>query len=97
MPWSQVDGAFRHPGQGNNAYIFPGVGLGAMACGATHLDEHTFYVAARALADQVSEASLADGCLYPPLDQIREVSAHVAAAVAEHVRATTRSPHDPRA
>ena len=71
------------PGQGNNAYIFPGVGLGVVACEARQVTEAMFFRAARALADQVSESDLAVGRVYPSLQRIREVSAAIAVAVAE--------------
>ena len=71
------------PGQGNNAYIFPGVGLGAIACGARLVTDEMFFAAAHALAHQVSESDLEQGLIYPPLTDIREVSAAIAAAVAE--------------
>ncbi len=74
-----LDGKTYVPGQGNNAYIFPGVGLGAIACGARLVTDEMFFEAARALADQVSET----GLIYPPLTEIREVSAAIAVAVAE--------------
>jgi malate dehydrogenase (oxaloacetate-decarboxylating)(NADP+) len=71
------------PGQGNNAYIFPGVGLGAIACGARLVTDEMFFAAARALAQHVSESDLEHGLIYPPLTAIREVSAAIAVAVAE--------------
>ncbi len=71
------------PGQGNNAYIFPGVGLGALACGATAVTDEMFFEAAKVLASEVSEEDLALGRVYPPLSRIREVSALIAAGVAE--------------
>jgi malate dehydrogenase (oxaloacetate-decarboxylating)(NADP+) len=71
------------PGQGNNAYIFPGVGLGAIACGARLVTDEMFFAAAKALAQQVSESDLERGLIYPPLPAIREVSAAIAVAVAE--------------
>jgi len=70
------------PRQGNNSYIFPGVGLGAIACKAQHLSDEMFLAAARALTATVSDADLAQGSLYPALARIREVSASIAVAVA---------------
>lgn len=72
-----------HPGQGNNAYIFPGVGMGAIASRATRVTDEMFFVSARILADQVTEEDLAQGRLFPPLHKIRPVSSAIAAAVAE--------------
>ncbi len=71
------------PGQGNNAYIFPGVGLGTIVCGAKRVTDEMFYGAAKTLASLVTEEDLAKVCLYPPLTRIREVSAHIAAAVVQ--------------
>ena len=70
-------------GQGNNAYIFPGIGLGVVASQARRVSDRMFARAARALADETSAADLAMGRIYPSLTRIREVSAHIAAAVAE--------------
>jgi len=71
------------PGQGNNAYIFPGVGLGVLASGSRRITNETFLAAARALAGEVSESDLAAGRVYPSLNRIREVSARIAFAVAD--------------
>ena len=71
------------PRQGNNSYIFPGVGLGAVASGARRITNEMFLAAARALAQQVAKKDLDQGSIYPPLARIRQVSAHIAAAVAE--------------
>ncbi len=73
------------PGQGNNAYIFPGVGLGVIACGATRVTEEMFFAAAKALACEVSNSDLGKGSIYPPLRRIRETSASIATAAAEVV------------
>ncbi|HIA86502.1 MAG TPA: NAD-dependent malic enzyme [Candidatus Marinimicrobia bacterium] len=71
------------PGQGNNAYVFPGVGLGIIESGARHVTNEMFFAAAKALAKEVSEDDLAKGSVYPPLPQIRDVSAVIASVVAE--------------
>lgn len=71
------------PGQGNNSYIFPGVGLSVVACGAKHVTDEMFMAAAKALATTVTEADLAKGRIYPSLKRIREVSGVLATAVAE--------------
>jgi len=70
------------PRQGNNSYIFPGVGLGVTAVGATRITDEMFMASARALAAQVTQFDLDQGSLYPPLRNIRDVSVNIAAAVA---------------
>ncbi len=79
------DGKTFVPGQGNNAYVFPGIGLGVVASQAKHVTDRMFSQAARALAEQVLESDLEMGRIYPALSRIREVSAHIAVAVAEEV------------
>ena len=71
------------PGQGNNAYIFPGVGLAIVAFGITRVTDEMFLAAARTLAAQVSADDRERGSLYPAFARIRDVSARIAAAVAE--------------
>jgi malate dehydrogenase (oxaloacetate-decarboxylating)(NADP+) len=78
-----VEGKKLVPAQGNNVYIFPGVGLAVLACGSQRVTDEMFFVAAQALAAEVSEEDLEHGSVYPPLAKIREVSVTVAAAVAE--------------
>ena len=73
------------PGQGNNAYVFPGIGLGIVATAARMVPDEIFLVAARTLAAITSANDLATGCLYPPLAQIQQVSLAIAEAVAEFV------------
>ncbi len=71
------------PGQGNNSYIFPGVGLGVVATKARHVPDAMFMAAARTLASLVTEDDLVQGRVYPSLTRIREVSAAIGTAVAE--------------
>lgn len=74
------------PGQGNNAYIFPGVGLGILATGSRLVPEEMFLAAARTLADSVTEHDLAQGRIYPSLTRVREVSLKIAVSVARLAR-----------
>jgi len=71
------------PGQGNNVYIFPGVGLGAIVSGSRKVTDEMFLAASHCLASLVSEANLAMGCVYPSLQHVREVSAKIAYEVAK--------------
>ncbi len=80
-----INGKTLVPGQGNNAYIFPGVGLGIVCTGARRVTESMFIVAARTLAALTRESELAEGRVYPSLDRIHEVSHAIAAAVAGEV------------
>jgi malate dehydrogenase (oxaloacetate-decarboxylating)(NADP+) len=79
----QLDGTTFVPRQGNNSYIFPGVGLGAIASRTRRVTDAMFMAAAHTLAHLVTESDLAQGSLYPALPRIREVSLHIATAVAE--------------
>eukprot|EP01041_Mallomonas_annulata_P010647 gene10647-22228_t len=90
------DGTKRIPGQGNNAYIFPGVGLAAVLSGASSITDNDFFVAAETLAHQVLPERLQLGCLYPSLNDIREVSAVIAAAVCDNVYASGRATKFPK-
>jgi malate dehydrogenase (oxaloacetate-decarboxylating)(NADP+) len=77
-----LDGRTHVPRQGNNSYIFPGVGLGVIVSGASRVTDEMFMAAANELAAQVRDEDLRKGSVYPPLSSIREVSAHIAAATA---------------
>jgi len=81
-----LDGRQIVPGQGNNAYVFPGVGLGVVVSGAARVTPAMFAAAAKTLAGAVGADDLERGCIFPPLAQIREVSARIAAAVAAIAR-----------
>ena len=71
------------PGQGNNAYIFPGVGLGVIVSRSRIVTDEMFLAAAHSLADQVKDSDIERGRVYPPLSAIRQVSAKIAADVAK--------------
>jgi len=83
FPPCTLNGKTHVPGQGNNSYIFPGVGLGVIAAEASRVTDEMFYVAAKTLAGMVTEVDLTLGRIYPDLKRIREVSAAIAVAVAE--------------
>ena len=82
-PVTLPDGRHFVPRQGNNAYIFPGVGLALVVVGATRVTDAMFLTAARALSKCTTDADLAQGSLYPPLSGVRDVSARIAVEVAE--------------
>jgi malate dehydrogenase (oxaloacetate-decarboxylating)(NADP+) len=73
------------PGQGNNVYIFPAMGMALFATEARRVTEEMFIVAARAVAEQVTEENLAAGLIYPPQSRILEASLHVAERVATYI------------
>jgi malate dehydrogenase (oxaloacetate-decarboxylating)(NADP+) len=81
----EVDGRRFVPSQTNNAYVFPGVGLGITATAARRVTDDLLLAAAESLAEQADEAMLRMGSLLPPLDRIREVSLRIAVAVARVV------------
>jgi malate dehydrogenase (oxaloacetate-decarboxylating)(NADP+) len=71
------------PSQSNNAYIFPGIGLGATFCRTTTVTDTMFLVAAKTLAAAVTPNEIERGALYPPLRDVRTISVSIAAAVAQ--------------
>jgi malate dehydrogenase (oxaloacetate-decarboxylating)(NADP+) len=78
-----VSGKTFVPGQCNNAYIFPGVGLGVVAAAARYVTDEMIFSAAKALASEVAPGDLEQGRIFPALSRIRDVSAVIGAAVAE--------------
>ena len=79
------DGVAHTISQSNNVYVFPGVGLGAVAAQATAISDEMLMVAARTVADPDGVAAISDGVL-PPLDDVPEVSMRIARAVARIAR-----------
>jgi len=86
-PVTYMDKTF-YPGQGNNSYIFPGVALGVIAAGVSKIPEDIFLISAKALAELVTDADLAQGSLYPPLESIQKCSIEIAEQVIEYAYAT---------
>ncbi|XP_052307005.1 NADP-dependent malic enzyme 4, chloroplastic isoform X2 [Populus trichocarpa] len=70
------------PGQANNAYIFPGFGLGLIMSGAIRSHDEMLLAASEALAAQVTQENFDKGLIYPPFRNIRKISAEIAAKVA---------------
>jgi malate dehydrogenase (oxaloacetate-decarboxylating)(NADP+) len=99
FPAFSFQGREYRPGQGNNAYVFPGIGLGAIASGMRTISDGIFLTAAQTLAAMVSREDLAAGGVYPPLTDIRRVSLAIAVAVAEQAweqgLARVERPEDP--
>jgi len=73
------------PGQGNNVFIFPALGLAIYATEAKRVTDEMLLTASEAVAEQISEEDFANGLIYPPIKNIREVSVNVAVKVAEEI------------
>src|SRR5712671_6828621 len=86
-PFPPVEIAGRHfvPGQGNNVYIFPAMGMAVFATESKRVTEEMFLVAAEAIAEQVTEENLAMGLIYPPQSHILNASLHVAERIAGYI------------
>lgn len=77
----KFSGGTLHIGQGNNVFIFPGLGLGALLAGATEVSDSMITASAKVLATHVDQAEFDLGLLYPAIPKLRSVSAAIAAAV----------------
>ena len=81
----EIDGRRFVPGQGNNVYIFPAMGMAVYATEADRVTDAMFIVAAQAVAEQVGDAQLKQGLIYPPQSEILEASTNVAIHVANYI------------
>jgi malate dehydrogenase (oxaloacetate-decarboxylating)(NADP+) len=101
FPDVAIDGKTFHPGQANNFYIFPAIGLAVYATRPKRIDDRMFIAAARGSADQVSQVERDNGMLFPPQNDILETEITTATRIAEHIfehgQATVERPDDIRA
>ncbi|ONK80809.1 uncharacterized protein A4U43_C01F22010 [Asparagus officinalis] len=96
FPPVEYNGKTYISGQANNAYIFPGFGLGLVMSGAIRVHEDMLLAASEALASQVTQENYEKGLIYPPFTNIRKISAHIAAKVAAKVYDLGLASHLPR-
>jgi malic enzyme len=87
-PFEPVEyGGKRHViGQGNNVFIFPGVGLGTIVAEASEVPESFFMIAAKTLAECITKERLDSHALYPDQSHLREISARIAVNVAREAK-----------
>ncbi|HEV8470640.1 MAG TPA: malic enzyme-like NAD(P)-binding protein, partial [Candidatus Limnocylindria bacterium] len=71
------------PGQGNNVYVFPAMGMAVFATGARRVTDEMFIAAARGVAETVTPSDIAVGLIYPPVSAILETELRAAAKVAD--------------
>jgi malate dehydrogenase (oxaloacetate-decarboxylating) len=86
FPPVRFGGRTQRTGQSNNAFVFPGLGLGALIAEACEVTDGMLVAAATAVADQVSAADLAAGSLFPAIGELRPLTARVAEAVVRQAR-----------
>ena len=82
---SEISSKTLVPGQGNNVYIFPAMGMAILATQARRVTQEMFIVAARAVAAQVTTQDLDRGLIYPPTTRIFDASLQTAAKIADYV------------
>ncbi|EMD35637.1 hypothetical protein CERSUDRAFT_85576 [Gelatoporia subvermispora B] len=88
FPEQEYNGRMLYPGQGNNMYIFPGLGLGAILSRAASVTDTMVEASSLGLADSLTEEEHAQGLVYPRIERIREISAQIARSV---IRAAQRA------
>uniref|UniRef100_A0A1B0AG60 Malic enzyme n=1 Tax=Glossina pallidipes TaxID=7398 RepID=A0A1B0AG60_GLOPL len=96
FPPLEYDGRTRYASQANNAYIFPGIGLGATACCIRYIPSEIFLIAARTLADICTPEDYAHGRLYPPLSKLSCCAFEIALSVITYAHITNLSTVLPR-
>lgn len=84
FPPVEFGGRTFHTGQGNNAYIFPGIALGVICAGCLTIPDEIFLISAKCLAGLVTAEDYAVGNVYPPLDTITKCSVKIAAEIMEY-------------
>ncbi|HVI72554.1 MAG TPA: malic enzyme-like NAD(P)-binding protein, partial [Pyrinomonadaceae bacterium] len=92
FPLVNYEGRLIRIGQCNNAFIFPGIGLGVIASGARRVTDAMFSAAARVLSEFTPALDDPDGALFPPLERVREISYQVALAVGTEAVRTGLTP-----
>lgn len=80
-PVELKNGSFMKIGQGNNVFVFPGIGLGAILCKAKEVNDNMLYASAMSLAKTVTQEDLDAGSCYPQISKLREVTVAVTADV----------------
>src|SRR5438552_4192409 len=73
------------PGQGNNVYVFPAIGMAVFATGAERVTDEMFIAAAAGVAERITEQDLGNGLIYPPISAIHDTEIHAASRVAEMI------------
>merc|ERR1712137_371581 len=79
----EINGKVLVPGQGNNMFIFPGLGFGAVKCNASKVSDEMIVAAAEVLSNYVTDEEIQKGNIYPPIENIREISCKIATKVIE--------------
>lgn len=81
FPEQPYNGHMLYPGQGNNMYVFPGIGLGAILARASTITDSMIEAASLGLANALTDEEHALGLIYPRIERIRDISAHIALSV----------------
>jgi len=92
----ELEGRFMKANQGNNFYVFPGLGLGALLSKSTTISDGMLQAAARAIPAMLTEDQYKAGIIYPHIDRIRDISAYVAIKVMQEATKEGRVPEDVR-